>query len=533
MQSRTTNAAPLPPWTIVVPFKGGTAAKSRLGQASGGLAGLGAGLRRRLALAFLRDTVGAMNAVADVGCIVVVSSDPSPTLGLPGVFLVEDPGTGLNAAVASGIEWARARDALSPVAVVTGDLPCLRPRDLAAALKLAREVPLGVVPDGGGSGSTLISALPGAPVSPHFGIDSCRQHRLAGHAVLQVPASSTIRQDVDTSTDLLRALQRGAGVSTEFAAMEGNLWPSLGRGAATGRTFPLPVRSKRPDSSNYSNSSNFEGDLMPNLLVSALAGIPEILPEDDLAKLIGNAAAVAPEGICDGDILVVTSKIVSKAEGRHVNAANREDAITAETVRLVASRKHPGGLTRIVENRQGLVLAAAGVDNSNTPNGTVLLLPENPDASAHRLCVALRARFGVTLGVILSDTLGRPWREGQTDAAIGAAGLRVLEDYRGTRDAHGNLLSASAAAVADEIAGAADLVKGKASGRPVALVRGLGHLVLADLGGSEPHSTARSLVRPAEIDMFRLGSDEAYAQGFADGQAAASLLEPSESKISR
>lgn len=259
---------------------------------------------------------------------------------------------------------------------------------------------------------------------------------------------------------------------------------------------------------------------MPSLSVSTLDGIPEISPGDDLAALIGDAAA-SGDGVRGGDILVVTSKIVSKAEGRQVSAADREAAITAETVRLVASRSHPGGVTRIVENRQGLVLAAAGVDNSNTPDGTILLLPEDPDASARRLCLALRARFGVALGVILSDTLGRAWREGQTDAAIGAAGLRVLEDYRGTRDAHGNLLSVSAAAVADEIAAAADLVKGKATGRPVALVRGLGHLVTPGPDLADPAHTARALIRPADNDMFRLGSDEAYNQGFADGQIAA------------
>jgi coenzyme F420-0:L-glutamate ligase/coenzyme F420-1:gamma-L-glutamate ligase len=265
---------------------------------------------------------------------------------------------------------------------------------------------------------------------------------------------------------------------------------------------------------------------MSGLSITALDGIPEIGPGDDLAALIGDALATSAEGIHDGDILVVTSKIVSKAEGRQVPAADREAAITAETVRLVASRPHPGGITRIVENRQGLVLAAAGVDNSNTPDGIILLLPEDPDASARRLCLALRQRFGVALGVILSDTLGRPWREGQTDAAIGAAGIRVLDDYRGTPDAHGNLLAVSAAAVADEIAGAADLVKGKAAGRPVALVRGLGRLVLSDPDSAGPSGTARGLVRPAQNDMFRLGSDEAYAMGFADGQAAAAALRP-------
>lgn len=245
--------------------------------------------------------------------------------------------------------------------------------------------------------------------------------------------------------------------------------------------------------------------------VLAVDGIPEIRAGDDLATIIGDALS----GIEDGDILAVTSKIVSKAEGRQVVAADREEAITAETVRLVARREHPGGVTRIVENRLGLVLAAAGVDSSNTPEGVVLLLPDDPDASAHRLATALRARFGVRLGIVITDTLGRPWREGQTDVAIGAAGIRVLDDLRGSTDASGRRLDVTVAAVADEIAGAADLVKGKASGLPVAVVRGLAHLVgELDLPG------ARAMIRPAEQDMFRLGSQEAWDEGYAAGLAS-------------
>ncbi|MCU1638553.1 MAG: Coenzyme F420-0:L-glutamate ligase / coenzyme F420:gamma-L-glutamate ligase [Microbacteriaceae bacterium] len=244
--------------------------------------------------------------------------------------------------------------------------------------------------------------------------------------------------------------------------------------------------------------------------VFALDGIPEIVAGNDLSRIIGDAAGE----LQDGDILSVTSKIVSKSEGRMIAAADREDAITAETVRIVASRAHPGGVTRIVENHLGLVLAAAGVDSSNTPDGTVLLLPVDPDASARKLCEALRQRFGVRIGVVVTDTLGRAWRQGQTDVAIGAAGIRVIDDLRGQTDAGGRLLHVTLPAVADEIAGATDLVKGKAAGLPVAVVRGLGHLV-ADL--SAPG--ARSLVRQPEQDMFRLGSDEAYAAGFVAGRA--------------
>ncbi len=250
------------------------------------------------------------------------------------------------------------------------------------------------------------------------------------------------------------------------------------------------------------------------LTVWAVEGIPEIVPGDDLALIIGDALNVALDGaLADGDILAVTSKIVSKAEGRIVRAADREQAITDETVRVVATRTHPGGVTRIVENRLGLVLAAAGVDSSNTPAGTVLLLPVDPDASARRLRSALEARFGIRLGVIVTDTLGRPWREGQTDVAIGASGVRVLDDLRGSLDSEGRRLEVTAPAVGDEIASAADLVKRKSEGLPVAVVRGLPHLLHADAPG------ARVLIRPAASDLFRLGTDEAWHEGFEAGRA--------------
>ena len=160
----------------------------------------------------------------------------------------------------------------------------------------------------------------------------------------------------------------------------------------------------------------------PGVTVAGLPGLPEIAPGADLAGLI---AAAAPE-LADGDIVVITSKIVSKAEGRVIRA-DREKAIDGETVRVVARR----GPTRIVETRHGLVLAAAGVDDSNTAPGTVVLLPEDPDGSARRIRAGLRERRGVRVGVVITDTMGRPWRIGQTDAAIGAAGLAPLRDHRG------------------------------------------------------------------------------------------------------
>ncbi|MFF2662338.1 coenzyme F420-0:L-glutamate ligase [Kitasatospora sp. NPDC058032] len=234
------------------------------------------------------------------------------------------------------------------------------------------------------------------------------------------------------------------------------------------------------------------------LQILPVGGLPEIDADSDLAGLIAKAAEYQ-----DGDILLVTSKVVSKAEGRILEAADREAAIDAEAVRVVARR----GPTRIVENRNGLVMAAAGVDASNTAPGTVLLLPEDPDASARALRARLQQLTGRRLAVVVTDTFGRPWRNGLTDVAIGAAGLPVLEDHRGRTDSHGNELALTVTATADELAAAGDLVKGKATGTPVAVVRGLGHLVTAEDGEG-----VRPLIRPADQDMFRLGTSEAIRQ---------------------
>ncbi|GAA2349099.1 coenzyme F420-0:L-glutamate ligase [Streptomyces kunmingensis] len=247
----------------------------------------------------------------------------------------------------------------------------------------------------------------------------------------------------------------------------------------------------------------------PSFRAWAVPGIPEVREGDDLAKLI----VAAEPSLADGDILLVTSKIVSKAEGRIVRADDREAAIDAETVRVVARR----GTLRIVENKLGLVMAAAGVDASNTPAGTVLLLPEDPDASAAAVRDGVRDALGVEVGVIVTDTFGRPWRNGLTDVAIGAAGVRVLDDLRGGVDAYGNPLSATVVATADELAAAGDLVKGKAGGLPVAVVRGLGGAGGVSAGGAggvvdREGGSARDMVRVARDDMFRLGTSEAVRE---------------------
>lgn len=258
---------------------------------------------------------------------------------------------------------------------------------------------------------------------------------------------------------------------------------------------------------------------LPRYSVWGVPGLPEIGPGDDLVALIADAiAAIAAEDAetapRDGDILVVTSKIVSKAEGMQVPATDREKAIALDTVRIVAERVHPGGTTKIVETRHGLIMAAAGIDMSNVPDGVALRLPEDPDRSARALCEGLRERLGVAIGIVITDTLGRPWRVGQTDVAIGAAGMIVTDDLRGGVDANGRPLNVTVTVLADELAGAADLVKGKASGIPVAVVRGLGRLVTGlDAPG------ARTLVRPVDDDMFRFGSAEAYRLGYEAAQA--------------
>ena len=221
-----------------------------------------------------------------------------------------------------------------------------------------------------------------------------------------------------------------------------------------------------------------------------------------------------PRGCEHDDVVVVTSKVLSKSEGRIVTAptdpeerdALRRKLIDQEAVRVLARK----GRTLITENAIGLVQAAAGVDGSNVDAAQLALLPVDPDGSAAALRERLRELCNVTVGVVITDTMGRAWRNGQTDAAIGAAGLAVLHGYVGAEDRHGNELLVTEVAVADEIAAAADLVKGKLTGIPVAVVRGLR---LRDDG-----TNGRTLVRAGEEDLFWLGTEEALALGRSQAQ---------------
>jgi coenzyme F420-0:L-glutamate ligase/coenzyme F420-1:gamma-L-glutamate ligase len=251
-------------------------------------------------------------------------------------------------------------------------------------------------------------------------------------------------------------------------------------------------------------------------------GIGDVGPGDDLAALI---TAAAP-WLRDGDVLVVTSKIVSKAEGQLIEVpatgpereTARREVLAAETARTVAAR----GPTRIVQTHHGFVMAAAGIDASNVDPSRLVLLPKDPDASARQLRAELRERYGLDVAIIISDTMGRPWRIGLTDVALGAAGIGAIRDHRGEVDPYGNELQVTQMAVVDELAGAGELVKGKSDQVPVAVVRG--YLSPADdertADGDDPG--VATLIRTASEDMFSLGTAEARAAGL---RAAAQLAD--------
>jgi coenzyme F420-0:L-glutamate ligase/coenzyme F420-1:gamma-L-glutamate ligase len=240
-------------------------------------------------------------------------------------------------------------------------------------------------------------------------------------------------------------------------------------------------------------------DLPEGLSVVPVQGLPEFAPGDDLAAAIADAAP----WLADGDVVVVTSKVVSKVEGRLVPVppgADREtvrlQAVEDEAVRVVARR----GPLAIVQTRQGWVVAAAGIDASNVALDALVLLPEDGDASARELRARLRELLGVDVAVVVSDTFGRTWREGLTDVAVGAAGIEALIDFRGAVDAFGNRLETTRTAVVDELASAADLVKGKLGGIPVAVIRGMG------AEAPEPDAGTRPLVRLPADDLFPYGA---------------------------
>ncbi len=251
------------------------------------------------------------------------------------------------------------------------------------------------------------------------------------------------------------------------------------------------------------------------LEIIPVTGMPEVQSGDDLAALLGAALTRLGLALTDGDVLVVSSKVASKAAGLTAPAAKRFSVIAAQSRRVVAERDTGVGMTQVVEALAGPVMAAAGVDASNTgPGDELLILPSDPDAVCRELRLRLCEAARVTrLAVVLSDTAGRPWRGGQVDFALGCAGLLTLDDLAGTADADGRALAVTARALADEVASAADLVKGKATGVPAALLRGLGDVVVEGAGPG-----ARSLVR--------VGAGDWFAYGWAEAVRAALDVEP-------
>lgn len=230
--------------------------------------------------------------------------------------------------------------------------------------------------------------------------------------------------------------------------------------------------------------------------IHPVRGLPEISEGDDLALLIGDLLAESGLGLQPGDVVVVTHKVVSKAEGRMVELEDdgphsHRHLVESESAAVLRRR---GDLV-ITETRHGFICANAGVDRSNVGPGRAVLLPVDPDRSARRIRSRLIQRFGVEVAVVITDTFGRPFRRGLTDVAIGVAGFKPIRDLRGTPDDHDRVLEVTEVAVADEIAAAADLAKGKVGGIPVAIVRGL------SLPAEE--GSATELIRPAPEDLFR------------------------------
>lgn len=262
------------------------------------------------------------------------------------------------------------------------------------------------------------------------------------------------------------------------------------------------------------------------ITIQPLTGLPEVTQGVDLGALIGKALHEAGTRLLDGDVLVVSSKVVSKSLGLREHG-DRAAAVLRQSRRVHAERRTPAGTTRVVESLAGPVMAAAGVDASNTgPEGGLLLLPPDPDLAARQVYAGLLAAWAPAplprVGVLITDTAGRPWRDGQVDFALGACGLSVLDDLRGEVDVDGRALEVTRRAVADELAAAADLVKGKSWSVPVALVRGLGLETVGDVG----EQGARRLVRTGADDWFRLGAVEAVraALGAPPGSTAAEAV---------
>ena len=460
----------------VVPAKEFTVAKQRLADA------LPTAARAALARAMLEDVLSALSG-APLDRIVVVT--PDAEVGAlaerwGAVVVRETEGRGHTAAVARGVALCREWGA-GVMLTVPGDLPCLTAEDVRRILDACGPPPAAVfVPSRSGLGTNAACLAPPDAVALRFGEPSFADHVAAARARRIEPvilALSGPGLDIDRPEDL-QAL-RQAGPETRAA-----------------RVLEAPTEAPPPRA--------------PRLEVFGIRGLPELRPGDDLARLAMAAAAAQDTPFRPGDVVVLSQKAVSKAEGRLV----RLDDVTPSALALEVSRAHKKDprlievilresrrIVRmdrgvlITETRHGQICANAGVDQSNVGLGWASLLPENPDDSARAFAERVRAEQDLEIAVIVADTFGRPWREGLVNVAIGVAGLRALQTYLGVPDAFGYTLQATILAVADELAAAAELVMGKLDQVPVAVVRGYRY---------EPgRGSARELLRDPNMDLFR------------------------------
>lgn len=469
---------------ILIPVKSATRAKGRLAPV------LDPGARQRLSLTMLEDVLAAVMPAAGslVEAVIVATSDPG-AMGIArthGATLLEEREQRSESHSVDAASRTCAERGVEAVLTIPADIPAIRTEDIAAVLSAAvgpdRAVVL--VPSRDGMGTNAIWRRPPLAIPSRFGYDSFRKHQADAQArgltwaAIEVPRLAV---DIDEPEDLPAFLALPGGTRTR-AFLD-----------ALGVTGASATPGRR------------------GLSVLGLEGIPEVVEGDDLARLSIEAAERCGIGLRTGDVLVVAQKIVSKAEGRVVSLRDvapsglaRDfaeawgkdprfvEVVLRESRRIV--RMDRGMI--IAETTHGFICANAGVDASNVPGeDCVSLLPVDPDGSAARLRKGLAERCGAGVAVIVSDTFGRPWREGLTNVAIGVAGFGPLVSYIGEQDPHGHTLRVTELAVADELAAAAGLLMGKLERIPAVLIRGYAF--------PAAEGRARSLVRPAERDLFR------------------------------
>ena len=463
--------------TAVLPVKRFDAAKQRLA------AGLDGERRRTLAAAMLEDVLEAIGAARSIERTIVVSGDPlaQELAANAGAEVVPDPDDdGHVEAALAGIARAEVEGA-ECVVLLPGDCPLLDPRELDRLLTGVPERYVAIVPDRHGTGTNALVLALRTRSRPAFGEGSCARHVAAAREAgvpFAVEELASLALDLDTPGRRRRPDPRARGA-------------------------PRTRQAHRQGPGHMSEGAAGELRIVP------VAGLPEFAEGMRVGEEIAGRAEFE-----DGDVVVVSQKIVSKAEGR----VRKLSAVTpgAEAQQLAARLGKEPALVELIlaesrevlraergvlitETHHGFVCANAGIDSSNLPDAdTVCLLPRDPDASARRIRAEIAAASGTSVGVVVADSFGRAWRLGQAEVAIGCAGLAPLDDWRGRRDAGGRELEATVIAIADEAAAAADLVRDKASGVPAAILRGLATQVTADDGPG-----AAALRRPRDEDLFR------------------------------